>query len=153
MIGAGPEVALWAVGTALAGLSVAFASYMLAYGEGKVRVNGIEHLDIFAQPRGGGAGAPSAPVDLETTGSLAPQPAFAGRPEIVAAGADRVWLRIGGSIRAAGVGETVPGVGRIAAIVPRNGGWALLNDEGETLFAVAKGSNGAALFGRKMIFE
>ena len=45
---AGPEIALRAVGTALAGLSIAFAGYMLAYGGGKVRVNGMEHLAIFA---------------------------------------------------------------------------------------------------------
>ena len=48
----GQEIVLRAVGTALAGLSVAFAGYMLAQGGGAVRVNGMEHLAIFAQPRG-----------------------------------------------------------------------------------------------------
>ena len=52
MIPFGQEIALRAVGTALAGLSVAFAGYMLAYGGGTIRVNGMEHLAIFAQPRG-----------------------------------------------------------------------------------------------------
>ncbi len=56
MIAPGPEIWLRAVGTALAGVSLAFAGYMLAYGGGKVRVNGIDHLAIFAQPRGPATG-------------------------------------------------------------------------------------------------
>ena len=48
----GHEIAIRAVGTALAGMSIAFAVYMLAYGGGKTRINGLEHLAIFAQPRG-----------------------------------------------------------------------------------------------------
>ena len=51
-IAPGPEIWFRAVGTALAGASVLFAGYMLAFGEGKVRVNGIDHLAIFAQPHG-----------------------------------------------------------------------------------------------------
>src|SRR5271156_4142576 len=72
------ETVIRAVGMALASLSTAFAMYMLAYGAGKTRINGMEHLAIFAQPRGpGGAvrgptppsadGAPA--VDLAATGS------------------------------------------------------------------------------------
>ena len=48
----GQEIVLRAVGTALAGLSIAFAGYMLDQGGGRIRVNGMEHLAIFAQPRG-----------------------------------------------------------------------------------------------------
>jgi hypothetical protein len=162
------EIALRAVGTALAGVSIAFAGYMVVYGGGKIRVNGIEHLAIFAQPRGSAADAipsdePAPPstedqsVDMTTTGSIAAAgrgPAPMPRPiEIVAARADRVWLRIDGSIRAAVPGDTVPGVGRIAAIAPRDGGWALLDDKGATLLSVANRANGASLFARKMIFE
>ena len=51
-IAPGPEIWFRAVGTALAGASVLFAGYMMAFGEGKVRVNGIDHLAIFAQPHG-----------------------------------------------------------------------------------------------------
>ncbi len=51
-IAPGPEIWFRAVGTALAAASVLFAGYMLAYGGGKIRVNGIDHLAIFAQPRG-----------------------------------------------------------------------------------------------------
>ena len=166
----GQEIALRAVGTALAGMSMAFAVYMLAYGGGKTRINGLEHLAIFAQPRGSATGAPSAErtalpladgraaVDLATTGSLAASGGKdapeARRPvEIVAARADRVWLRIGGQLRSAVPGDSVPGVGRIGAIVARDGGWALLDDKGAALLAVTKGANGAALFARKRIFE
>jgi hypothetical protein len=162
----GHEIVIRAVGTALAGLSMAFAIYMLAYGAGKTRINGMEHLAIFAQPRGEGgivrspapAPAGDAPqVDMAATGSLA---ASAGRvasdarpAEIVAAQADRVWLKIDGGIRMAAPGDTITGLGRIGAIVARNGGWVLLDDKGAELLAVAKGANGASLFARRRIFE
>ena len=62
----GHEIVIRALGTALAGLSMAFAIYMLAYGGGKTRINGMEHLAIFAQPRGpgGAVGVPApSPAD------------------------------------------------------------------------------------------
>jgi hypothetical protein len=162
----GHEIVIRAVGTALAGLSMAFAIYMLAYGAGKTRINGMEHLAIFAQPRGEGGivRGPAPPpagdapqVDMAATGSLA---ASAGRAasdarpvEIVAAQADRVWLKIDGGIQMAAPGDTITGLGRIGAIVARNGGWVLLDDKGAELLAVAKGANGASLFARRRIFE
>ena len=165
----GQEIAIRAVGTALAGMSAAFAIYMLAYGGGRTRINGLEHLAIFAQPRGNAVGAPPAEglappgadaagaVDMATTGSFAASAGKAApesRPiEIVAARADRVWLRIDGALRSAVPGDSVPGVGRIGAIVARDGGWALLDDKGAALLAVTKGANGAALFARDRIFE
>jgi len=162
----GHEVVIRAVGTALAGVSMAFAIYMLAYGGGKVRINGLEHLAIFAKPRGEGGivrsptppsagGAPQ--VDMGVTGSLAASAGKAAsdaRPvEIVAAQADRVWLKVDGAIRTAAPGDSVAGLGRIGAIVARNGGWVLLDDKGAELLAVAKGANGASLFARRRIFE
>ncbi|HEY1782051.1 MAG TPA: hypothetical protein VGG79_16765 [Roseiarcus sp.] len=162
----GHEVVIRAFGTALAGLSMAFAIYMLAYGAGKTRINGMEHLAIFAQPRGDGglargptsppaAGAPE--VDMAATGSLvasADKAASQARPvEIVAAQADRVWLKIDGAIHAAAPGDNVAGLGRIGAIVARDGGWVLFDDKGAELLTVAKGANGAALFTRGKIFE
>ena len=165
----GHEIAIRAVGTALAGMSAAFAIYMLAYGGGRTRINGLEHLAIFAQPRGNAGGAPPAEalappsvngggaVDMATTGSFAASAGTAApesRPiEIVAARADRVWLRIAGALRSAVPGDTVPGVGHIGAIVARDGGWTLLDDKGAALLAVTRGANGAALFARKRIFE
>ena len=47
-----PDVGLRAIGTGLAGVSIAFAGYMLAFGGGEVRVIGMDHLALFAQPRG-----------------------------------------------------------------------------------------------------
>jgi hypothetical protein len=161
----GHEIVIRALGTALAGLSIAFAAYMMAYGEGKIRINGMEHLAIFAQPRGpAGAVGPVQPlqdaspqVDMAATGSLAAsagEAAADARPvQIVAAQADRVWLRVDGAIRAAAPGDSVPGLGRIGSIVARNGGWVLLDDKGAELLAVARSANGAALFARKRIFE
>ena len=159
------ETVIRAVGMALASLSAAFAMYMLAYGAGKTRINGMEHLAIFAQPRGAEGGArgpaPSADggpaVDMSATGSLADSASKAApypRPvEIIGADADRVWLRVDGAIRAAAPGDSVAGLGRIGAIVARDGGWVLLDDKGAQLLTVAKGANGAALFTRRKIFE
>lgn len=160
------ETVIRAVGMALASTSAAFAIYMLAYGAGKTRINGMEHLAIFAQPRGPGgavrgpstpsADAPAA-VDMAATGSVAAsvgQAATGARPiEIVAAEVDRVWLKIDGAIRTAAPGDNVAGLGRIGAIVARNGGWVLLDDQGKELLAVARGANGASLFTRRRIFE
>jgi hypothetical protein len=159
----GHEVVIRALGSALAGLSMAFAIYMLAYGGGKTRIYGMEHLAIFAQPRGpGGVVGGAAPlaadgvpaVDMAATGSLAPAEAPRARPvEIVAAEADRVWLNIDGAIRMAVPGDVVEGLGRIGAIAPRAGGWVLLDDKGAELLSVTKGANGASLFTRTKIFE
>ncbi|HTR12546.1 MAG TPA: hypothetical protein VMI72_04620 [Roseiarcus sp.] len=157
------DIALRALATALAGMSVAFAVYMLTHGGGRLRINGMEYLAIFAQPRGSApakAPEPSSaamPVDLEATGSLAVpghEPAAAPPPvEIVAARADKVWFRIDGRIVAAAPGDDVPRVGHLAAIVARDGGWAVLGDKGETLMAVSKGANAAPLFARKLMFK
>jgi hypothetical protein len=160
----GQEIAIRAVATALAGLSVAFAGYMLAHGGERVRVNGIEHLAIFAQPRGAVADKPlvlpaltdgTPALDMTTTGSFdaSPRPPAPRPVEIVAARADRVWLSIDGVIRSAGPGDDLPRVGRIAAIVPRDGGWALVGDNGATLLTVTKRANGASLFARGRIFK
>ena len=157
----GHEIVIRALGSALAGLSMSFAIYMVAYGGGKTRINGMEHLAIFAQPRGpgGSVGAPDAQptenapqVDMAATGSVAAAGAKAPI-EIVAAQADRVWLKIDGAIRTAAPGDSVAGLGRIGAIVGRDDGWALLDDKGAELLTVTKGANGASLFTRRRIFE
>ena len=85
-----------------------------------------------------------------SAGRAAPEP----RPvEIVAARADRVWLRIDGALRSAVPGDSVPGVGHIAAIVARDGGWVLIDDKGAALLAVSAGANGAPMFARNRIFQ
>src|SRR3984957_18554356 len=128
------ETVIRAVGMTLPSLSAAFAMYMLAYGAGKTRINGMEHLAIFAQPRGPGnvvhdPALPStdaaASVDMAATGSVAASAGLAAPPrpvEIVAAEADRVWLKIGGEIRVAVPGESVAGLGRGGAVGARNAG-------------------------------
>jgi hypothetical protein len=165
MTASGLDIALRALGTALASVSIAFACYMLAYGGGKVRVLGMDHLAIFAQPRGPAliASPPPAPsradeitVDMEATGSvaeLAPKTQSKERPEIVAARSDRIWLRMDGKIVAVALGDEVPGLGRIGAILRHGGGWTVLDDKGATLLTLAGPANGAALFSRRLIFD
>ena len=165
MIPSGPDIVLRALGTALASISIAFAGYMLAYGGGEVRVLGMGHLAIFAQPRGPALITPSPPapspadgltVDMAATGSvaeLAPKTQSKQRPEIVAARSDRIWLRMDGRIVAVTLGEDVPGLGRIGAILRRGGGWTVLDDRGATLLTLSGPANGAALFSRRLIFD
>ena len=159
-----PEIWGRAVGIALAGASVVFAGYMVAYGGGKIRVNGMEHLAIFAQPRGAAANGmkqsvrspaaePSEPSAGSTAGREDDEAPVVTAAKIVAARPGRVWLMVGGVIRSAGPSDEVPGVGRIGAIVQRDGGWALLDDKGATLLSVANEANGAQLFARNRIFE
>ena len=165
----GHEIAIRAVGTALAGMSTAFAIYMLAYGGGgrastdsstwRSSPSRAETRAERLRPRASLRRAQTPPA-LSTWRRRVRSPPPPARPrrsrrpiEIVAARADRVWLRIDGALRSAVPGDTVPGVGRIGAIVARDGGWALLDDKGAALLAVTKGANGAALFARNRIFE
>jgi hypothetical protein len=160
MIPSETDIALRAGAAAIAGVSIAFAGYMVAYGGGKVRVLGMEHLAIFAQPRGPAIVAAAQPagmtVDMAAIGSVAestakPQPA--PRPEIIAARSDRAWLRVDGKIIAVTPEEDVSGLGRIGAIVRRGGGWEVLDDKGATLLTLPGSANGAALFSRRLIFD
>ena len=161
------EAILRAIGAGLAALSVAFAGYMVAYGGGKIRVNGVEHLAIFAQPRGAPDPTAKAPLppssdaakqapDMTTTGSIDPIERLSAPPrpvEILAARADRIWVRIDGVIRAVAPGDDVPEIGRIAAIVARRDGWAVVGAKGETLLTIPDRANGVALFERNRIFR
>ena len=166
-IPSGPDVALRAVGTSLAAVSIAFAVHMLAYGGGKVRVLGIEHLAIFAQPRGTAPDimppladpeppAPAAAIDMAETGSFveaAPNRPAAPRPELVAARPGRAWLRIGGAIVTAEPGQDVATLGRIGGVVERDNQWRVLDDRGATLLTLRDDANAAPLFRRKLIFD
>jgi hypothetical protein len=122
----------------------------------------MEHLAIFAQPRGSASSGatddfrPSRPIaaagvpSADEGGKASPP---AQRVAIVAARPDRVWVMVGGVIRSVGPRDDVPGIGRINAIVRRDDGWALVDDKGATLLAVAKGANASALFSHRMIFD
>jgi hypothetical protein len=162
MIPAGPDVALRAVGLALASVSIAFAGHMLLFGDGKVHVLGMEHLAIFAMPRGPTTvvAAPPPPpkdvVDMAMVGALvetAPVPAPPSKPEIVAARPDRVWILSEGKIVAAAPGDEVAGLGRIGAIVRREGAWAVLDGDGGVLLTLTSGANGVTLFKKTRIFD
>ncbi len=160
-----PDIALRAIGTALAGVSMTFAGLMLAFGGDEVRVFGIEHLAIFAKPRGPAVlGLPPPPpnrekqaaLDMSATGSVAdipPRAAPPARPDIVAARGNDVWLRMDGKILRASPGQVVAGLGQIGAIVHRDGGWVVLDGKGATLLALPDPANGASLFSRRLIFE
>ncbi len=161
----GPDVALRAISTSLAAVSIAFAVHMLAYGDGRIRVLGMEHLAIFAQPRGAAPAllpppadppVPEDVVDMAETGSLVdpspnrPPPA---RPELVAAEPGRAWLRIGGAIVAAEPGQEVATLGRIGGVVEQGDEWKVLDDRGATLLTLRRSANAAPLFLRKLIFD
>ena len=160
------ELALAGLGLGLAALSVGFAGYMAALGDHQPRVNGMQYLAIFAQPRGAGGTSETparrpttaAAVDPTATGSIAPRPprtATANEPaEIVTADRTKAWIKIEGTIRAAAPGDTLPGLGRIAAIVERDGRWIALDDAGKELVAGAKAQgNGTAALFRPLIFD
>jgi hypothetical protein len=169
VIPGGPDVALRAIGVALASVSIAFACESLLYGDGKVHVRGMEYLAIFAQPRGAAIvdppppAAPAPPpspsragMDMATTGSLAEiavSPAHPLRPEIVAARADRVWLRIEGKIVAATPGDTVAGLGRIGGILLHDAVWTVIDDKGAPLLTLPNRANGVSMFSKKLIFD
>jgi len=157
------ETVIRAVGMALASLSAAFAMYMLAYGAGEdAHQRHGASGDLRPAARAGRRrskalrrreGNAATAVDMAATGSVANSTAQAvvgARPiEIVAAQADRVWLKIDGGIHMATPGdERRRAWGRIGAIVARKGGWVLLDDKGGELLGVAKGANGASLFTR-----
>jgi hypothetical protein len=154
-----PDIVLRAVGTALAGASMAFAGFMLAFGGDEVRVFGIEHLEIFARPHGAprdGLPPVRGAVDMSSTGSVAdlsPSSAPQLRPGIVAARGGHAWLRVDGKILPVSPGQIVAGLGQIAAIVHRDGGWAVLDEKGATLLALPDSANGAGLFSRRLMFE
>jgi hypothetical protein len=160
MVPSETDIVLRAGAAVTAGVSIAFAGYMLAYGGGKVRVLGMEHLAIFAQPRGPGIVAAPTPalmtVDMAAIGSVAEsvaKPPPAPRPELIAARSDRAWLRVNGKIIAVAPEEDVSGLGRIGAIVRRGDGWEVLDDKGATLLTLRGSANGAALFSRRLIFD
>jgi hypothetical protein len=160
-----PDVALRAIGAALAAVSIAFAINMLVYGDGKVRVVGMQHLAIFAQPRGTppvAAPSPAEPpasesaVDMAAIGSFAeraPSGPPPSRPELVAARPGRAWLRIGGAIIAAEPGQDVAGLGRVGGILERDGEWRVIDDKGAVLLTLRHDANAAGLFLRKLIFD
>jgi hypothetical protein len=165
------DFALIGAGVAMAVGSIAFAGYMLLQDNREPRVNGMQYLAIFAQPRGSSrpAFASSPPVaaasrrvaddglDMAPTGSIAHMTAGAESYRIVAVEPGAAWLSNGSEIRLVKPGEVAPGLGRVASIVKRDGRWTLVDESGATLLASDKPEpqgrdNGRGPFARRMIF-
>ena len=98
-------------------------------------------------------------IDMSPTGSIArggdDTPASADPYRLVAVEPGMAWLRNSVETRVIKAGDVAPGLGRIAAIVERQGRWTLLDDSGAVvLTADLPVAAGAAVnpFSRRMIF-
>jgi hypothetical protein len=167
------DAALIGAGLATAAGSIGFAAFMLAQDDHPPEVYGQKYFAIYAQPRrtATGAARPNSPppvpveIDMSPVGSIEKAaPTGGGSIPIVAAGFTLVaakpgiaWLREGSRIVAVRPGELAAGLGRIAAIVQRDGRWYLLGDTGAALLssdgpAVEGAPSAPAPFSRRMIF-
>jgi hypothetical protein len=96
-------------------------------------------------------------VDLTPTGSIARGgDTVADDPyRLVAVESGIAWLRNNVETRVIKPGDVAPGLGRVAAIVERDGRWTLLDDSGVVLLAADPPAGGGAAanpFSRRMIF-
>jgi len=98
-------------------------------------------------------------IDMSPTGSIVRSgddaPPAADPYRLVAVETGMAWLRNSVETRVIKTGEVAPGLGRIAAIVERQGRWTLLDDSGAVLLtADLPATAGAAVnpFSRRMIF-
>jgi hypothetical protein len=96
-------------------------------------------------------------VDLTPTGSIVRGgDTVADDPyRLVAVEPGMAWLRNSVETRVIKPGDFAPGLGRVAAIVEREGRWTLLDDSGATLLAADPPDSPAAAvnpFSRRMIF-
>jgi hypothetical protein len=160
------DTSLASLGVAAAVGSMSFATYMLVQDKHGPMVNDMQYLALFAQPRSGNAKSQSAApdpaqfanVDMTPTGSIDPTggPApSSGRFRIVGGQAGVVYLSSADTIRAIRAGDTIPGVGQVAAIAWRDGSWQLLDETGRLLLAehlVESQDSGAGRFSRGLIF-
>jgi len=98
-------------------------------------------------------------IDMSPTGSIVrggdDPAADAGPYRLVAVEPGMAWLRNSVETRVIKTGDVAPGLGRIAAIVQRQGRWTLLDESGAVLLAAdPPAPAGAAVnpFSRRMIF-
>jgi hypothetical protein len=102
---------------------------------------------------------PRQSIDMSPTGSIV-RGGDDANPEadpyrLVAVEPGMAWLRNSVETRVIKTGDFAPGLGRVAAIVLRQGRWALLDESGAVLLAAdSPASPGAAVnpFSRRMIF-
>jgi hypothetical protein len=143
------DVALVSAGFATALGSVVFAGAMLMRGNHAPNVNGLEYLAIFGRP--GGAVRPSVGVGVDPT----PVGSIGGELSLVAAESGFAWVGDGSRVFAVRPGDSAPRLGRVGAIVHRDGRWSLLGDDGAVLLSredPAPPADGHAPFTRQMIF-
>ena len=177
------DVALFGVGVATAAASVVFAATMFGRGDHAPFVNGMQYLGVFGRPNGAVAAAPPASVapapaatavaatdkparsegrqsiDMSPTGAIArseadPPPEL-GPYRLVAVELGMAWLRNAVETRVVKPGDFAPGLGRVAAIVMRDGRWTLLDESGAVLLAADPADAAVAAvnpFSRRMIF-
>jgi hypothetical protein len=140
--------------------AVGFAGYETLAGDHGVDLAGKQYLGVFAAPSTRSpatASAAKSGLDMNTLGALPhAAPAEAGGYALVGAQARFAWLREGNRIFAVTPGEDVPRLGRVAAIEPRDGRWALISASGEILLmggAVDIAGAGGGRFEKHMIFR
>jgi hypothetical protein len=137
--------------------TVGFAGYMTLRDDHEPRINGLQYLAIFAQPRHPTREAGKASgVDMNPVGALVKdaKTEVAGYA-LVGAQASYAWLRAGDRIFAVRPGDDVPSLGHVAAIEQRDGRWALVDDKGAPLIVspfADLAPTGSVKFGKKMIF-
>ena len=146
--GASNAVLGW-TGVALAGAAAAFAIRMIATRHDPL-IRDMQYLAIFAQPNSAAMrrAQSSPPVVLAETrpapridytptasfeksarrASVGVSRAEKAPYEILGATEQAAWLRIGVDILEVRKGQTVPGVGKILSIEPRDGAWRLIVD-------------------------
>ena len=98
-------------------------------------------------------------IDMSPVGSIlrsGDDPAPIADPyRLVAVETGMAWLRNSVETRVIKTGDVAPGLGRIAAIVERQGRWTLLDDSGAVLLAADPPASPSAAvnpFSRRMIF-
>ncbi len=137
--------------------AVAFAGYETLINDHMPKVNGMQYLAIFAQPNSHtNAAQGEAALDMAPVGALSrAAPEQTAGYSLTGAQPGLAWLREGDRFFAVSPGDEVPRLGRVAAIEPRDGRWALIGERGETLIAgaaveIADPTGGR--FDKRMIF-
>jgi hypothetical protein len=136
--------------------AVAFAGYETLINDHMPKVNGLQYLAIFAQPSSRASDgepaldmAPVGAVSRATPGTTAGYSLTGAQPSLA-------WLREGDRFFAVTPGDDVPRLGRVAAIEPRDGRWALIGERGEILIAGAEveiADPAGGRFDKRMIFR
>jgi hypothetical protein len=178
------DIALFGVGVSSAAASVVFAAVMFSRAGDAPMVNGLQYLGVFGAPHGHSAVVASAEparaatakvadakvatparadarqsIDMSPTGSIV-RGGEDGAPvadpyHLVAVESGIAWLHNSVETRVIKTGDVAPGLGRIAAIVRRDGRWTLLDDSGAVVLTAdlpAAGGTTVNPFSRRMIF-